>query len=59
VTVTTYTKLLVWDFRGGEAKMQFGTRSKVERGTQLRNGNVMLVYTHKGITYIEEQQVLR
>jgi len=39
--------------------LQFGITSKVEKGTQLRNGNVMLVYTHKSKTYIEEHQVLR
>jgi len=54
----SFCKLCVWDLRG-EAELLSETEHKFEDCIQLRNGNVLLSYTRKGITYLEEHQLFR
>jgi len=52
------SELSIWDLRG-EGELLFETESRFDEGMWLRNDNILLIYRHKGIPYIEEHQVLR
>jgi len=58
VSLLWNSELSVWDLRG-EGKLQSVLNRKFDRATQLRNGNILLSYTHKRIVFFEEHQVVR
>jgi len=56
----SFSLLRIWDLRGeGEGDLLFETKHKFESRMELRNGNLLNMYTSGGITYIEEYQLVR
>jgi len=55
----SFALLRIWDF-GGEGELLFETNCTLKLWTQLKNGNILSLYTYGGgETRVEELQVVR